>query len=57
MIDVYSKYAWVTPLTNKKNKIVFDGFIEIVNDKVVYLTCCVKIIKENNSILDLRRNG
>ena len=29
--DVFTKYAWVKPLTNKKAKTVLHGLIEIVN--------------------------
>ena len=32
VINVFSKYAWVTSLTDKKAKTVFDDFIEIVNE-------------------------
>ena len=32
VINVFSKYAWVKSLTDKKAKTVFDGFIEIVNE-------------------------
>ena len=32
VIDVFTKYTWLKPLTEKKNKIVFNGFIEIVNE-------------------------
>ena len=32
MIDVFTKYAWVKPLKDKKSKTVLHGFIEIVNE-------------------------
>ena len=32
VIDVFAKYAWVKPLTNKKVKTVFYAFMEIVNE-------------------------
>ena len=32
MIDVFSKYAWVKPLKNKKGKTVLNSFIEIVSE-------------------------
>ena len=32
VINVFSKYAWVKSLTDKKAKTGFDGFIEIVNE-------------------------
>ena len=31
MIDVFTKYAWVKPLKDKKCKTDLNGFIEIVN--------------------------
>ena len=31
VIDVFTKYACVKPLTDKKGKTVFHAFIEIVN--------------------------
>ena len=34
VIDVFTKYAWVKPLKDKKSKIVLHGFIEIVNESV-----------------------
>ena len=30
-IDVFTKYAWVKPLTDEKAKTVLNGFIGIVN--------------------------
>ena len=31
VIDVFTKYAWVKPLKDKKAKTVLDGYIVIVN--------------------------
>ena len=31
IIDVFTKYAWVKPLKDKKAKTVLHGFLEIVN--------------------------
>ena len=31
MIDVFTNYAWVKPLKDKKSKTVLNGFIKIVN--------------------------
>ena len=31
VIDVFTKYAWVKPLKNKKPKTIVHGFIEILN--------------------------
>ena len=31
-IDVFTKYAWVKPLKDKKGKAVLNAFIEIVNE-------------------------
>ena len=32
MLDVFTKYAWVKPLKDKKSKIVLKTFIEILNE-------------------------
>ena len=32
VIDVFTKYAWVTPLKDKKDKTVLNVFIEIFNE-------------------------
>ena len=32
MIGVFTKYAWVKPLKDKKGKTVFNDFIEIVDE-------------------------
>ena len=32
ILDVSTKYVWVKPLKNKKDKIVINAFIEIVNE-------------------------
>ena len=32
VIDLFTKYAWVKPLKDKKGKIVLNAFIEIVNE-------------------------
>ena len=32
VIDVFTKYAWVKPLKDKKYKSVLDAFIEVVNE-------------------------
>ena len=32
VIDVFTKYAWVNPLKNKKGKTILRAFIEIVNE-------------------------
>ena len=31
VIDVFTKYAWVKPLKDKKGKTVLNAFIEIMN--------------------------
>ena len=31
-VDVFSKYAWVKPLKDKKGKRVLNAFIEIINE-------------------------
>ena len=32
ILDVFTKYAWIKPLRDKKTKTVLYGFIEIVNE-------------------------
>ena len=32
MIDIFSKYAWVKPLKDKKGETVLNAFIETVNE-------------------------
>ena len=32
VIDVFTKYAWVKPLKDKKDKTVLNAFMEIVNE-------------------------
>ena len=34
-IDASTKYAWVNPLKVKKDEMVFNGFIEIVNESKI----------------------
>ena len=31
-VDVFSKYAWVKPLKDKKGKRVLNAFIEVINE-------------------------
>ena len=31
VVDVFTKYAWVKPLKDKKTKIILNGFIQVVN--------------------------
>ena len=46
VIGVFTKYAWVKPLKDKKGKTVLNAFIEIVNES----NC-----KPNNLWVDKRR--
>ena len=32
VIDLFTKYAWIKPLKDKKGKTVFNAFIEILNE-------------------------
>ena len=32
VIDIFTRYAWVKPLKDKKDKTVINAFIEIVNE-------------------------
>ena len=31
-VDVFTKFVWVKPLNNRKNKTVLNAFIELVNE-------------------------
>ena len=31
VIDVFTKYAWIKPLKDKKSKTIYNAFIKIVN--------------------------
>ena len=35
VIDVFTKYAWVKPLKDKKTETVLHGFNEIVNESIL----------------------
>ena len=63
-IDVFTKYAWVKPLKDKKGKTVFNAFIEIVNEsnrkpnklwidqgREFYDKLLQKWLEDNNNIL------
>ena len=55
VIDVFTKYAWVKPLKDKKAKTVLHGFTEIVNEsksKPNY-----GLIKKENFIITIYKNG
>ena len=51
-IDVFTKYASVKPLKDKKGKTVYNAFIEIVNESIVNQINC-GLIKEENFIINL----
>ena len=50
-IDVFTKYTWVKPLKDKKDKKVLHAFIEIVN-QINY-----GLIKEENFTINFCKNG
>ena len=56
VIDVFTKYAWVKPLKDKKVKTVLNVSIEIVNEsnrkQITY-----GLIKEENFTINLCKNG
>ena len=52
VIDVFTKYAWVKPLKDKKGKTVLNAFIEIVNESIVN-QINYGLIKEDNFIIKL----
>ena len=63
VIDVFTKYAWVKPLKDRKDRTVLSGFIKIVNkftcepDKLwvdqgrVFYNCLMQKWLDNNDIL------
>ena len=42
VIDIFTKYAWIKPLKNKKAKTVLNGFIEIM----IMVFQCTSLIKK-----------
>ena len=55
-IDVFTKYALVSPVKDKKGKTVLNAFIEIVNEPNRKLKNYV-LIKEENFTINLCQNG
>ena len=33
VIDIFTKYAWIKPSTDKKSKTVLHGFVRVVNER------------------------
>ena len=56
VINVFTKYAWVNPVKDKKGKTVFNAFIEIVNESNRILKN-YGLIKEENFTINLCQNG
>ena len=56
-VDVFTKYAWVKPLKDRKDKTVLNAFIEIVNEFNRVNQIIYGLIKEENFTIDLRKNG
>ena len=56
-INVFTKYAWVKPLSDKKAKAVFYGVIEIQNQSKHTNQINYRLIKEENFTITLRKNG
>ena len=55
VIDVFTKYAWVKPLKDRKGKTVLNAFIEIVINLIVNQINC-GLIKEENFTINLCKN-
>ena len=55
VIDVFTKYAWVKHLKDKKDKTVLNAFIETLNNS----NCkpIIVLIKEENFTIKLSKNG
>ena len=56
VIDVFTKYAWVKPLKERKGKTVLNAFIEIVNE-TNRKPNNYELLKEENFIINLCKNG
>ena len=56
VIDVFTKYAWVKPLKERKGKTVLNAFIEIVNESNRKANN-YELLKEENFIINLCKNG
>ena len=56
IIDVFTKYAWVKPLKDKKGETVLNGFIEIVMNLIVN-QINYGLIKEENFTINLCNNA
>ena len=56
VIDVFTKYAWVKPLKERKGKTVLNAFIEIVNESNRKPNN-YELLKEENFIINLCKNG
>ena len=54
--DVFTKYAWVKPLKERKGKTVLNAFIEIVNESNRKPNN-YELLKEENFIINLCKNG
>ena len=53
-IDVFTKYAWVKPLKNKKNKTVLNTFMEM---NLIVNQVNNRLIKEKKNTINLCKNG
>ena len=56
VIDVFTKYAWIKLLKDKKGKTVLNAFIEIVNESIRN-QINHGLIKEENFTINLCKNG
>ena len=56
VIDVFTKYAWVKSLKDKKGKTVLNAFTEIVNESY-RKPKNYGLIKEENFVIALCKNG
>ena len=55
-VDVFTKYAWVKPLKDKKDKKVLKAFIKIMNDSITN-QINYWLMKEKNFIIVILKNG
>ena len=56
VVDVFTKYAWVKPMKDKKDKKVLKAFIKIMNDSITN-QINYWLMKEKNFIIVILKNG
>ena len=57
VIDIFSKYAWVIPLKDKKGVSIVNAFQKILKESNGCKPNKIRVIKEANFIIFLLKNG